>query len=300
MKKLTSEEIIIVGAGPAGVAAAVQLKRSDFDPVLFEKEKTGGLLRNANLVENYLGFPYGVPGRKFASLLEKHLNNLNIRIIREEVVCVTLNCGFFRVSTRKSDFDARTLIIASGTRPKRFSHPCANPEIEKRIFYGVDPFARVRGKRFAVIGSGDMAFDFALNLSKNNNVFILNRKSCPKCLSLLEKRASENSRIVHLTETVIRGISLEGESLLLSLDGQNGRFSESCDFIVAAIGREPELGFLGAKILDALEELQREGRIHLIGDVKNGIYRQAAIAAGDGIRAAMEIALANGRAVNKL
>jgi len=294
MKKLMPEEIIIIGAGPAGAAAAVQLKRSGFDPLIFEKEETGGLLRNANLVENYPGFPGGIPGGKFAALLEKHLGNLNVRMVPEEVAGAALKGGYFHISTRKRDFESRTLIVASGTGPKKFSHPCVNAEIENRIFYCVHPFARTRGKRFAVIGSGDIAFDFALNLSKKNDVLIVNGKSESKCLSLLGRRASENGRIVHLTETAIRGISLEGEGLLLSLNRKKSGLEEPCDFIIAAIGREPEMGFLGAEIFGALEELRREGRIHLIGDVKNGIYRQAAIAAGDGIRAAMEIAVGRG------
>ena len=71
-------DCIIIGAGPAGVAAAVHMKRTGLNIVLIEKKNIGGLLRNANLIENYLGFPEGISGKRFAGCLRRHLQRLRI------------------------------------------------------------------------------------------------------------------------------------------------------------------------------------------------------------------------------
>ena len=77
---------IIIGGGSAGCATAIQLKRSNIDFLLFEKDEIGGLARNANLIENYLGFPQGITGKRYIALLKKHLEHLEIVPEKNEII----------------------------------------------------------------------------------------------------------------------------------------------------------------------------------------------------------------------
>ena len=75
-----NEEVIIIGGGPAGIACAVQLKRYGIDPLIFEKDSVGGLVRNAWRLDNYVGYPSGIGGLKFVEELQKHIHRFDIRI----------------------------------------------------------------------------------------------------------------------------------------------------------------------------------------------------------------------------
>ena len=144
--------------------------------------------------------------------------------------------------------------------------------------------------RFAIVGAGDLAFDYALNLGKRNAVTILNRGSETRCLPLLRQRAADNPRISYRENTWIEGVrqAPQGE-LELACRSPLGEISIACDYLVGAIGRKPQLDFLSEDFLRHAAGWQREGRLYLIGDVKNQQYRQASIAIGDGVMAAMQI-----------
>ena len=79
-------KVAIIGAGPAGISSAIQLKRFGIDPIVFESDQIGGLLHNANLVENYPGFPDGISGEKLCMLFIEQFNKCNTNIINEEVI----------------------------------------------------------------------------------------------------------------------------------------------------------------------------------------------------------------------
>ena len=93
------DEVLIIGAGPAGIAAAMQLKRYGLDPHIVECSAIGGLLHNANLVENYPGFPGGIPGPKLVSLLKQHVRDLHLRLTYGEVTRLDIVDGVFRAKT---------------------------------------------------------------------------------------------------------------------------------------------------------------------------------------------------------
>lgn len=278
--------IAIIGAGPAGISAAIQLKRYGFDPIVFEKEKIGGLIKNAWKIENYLGFPKGISGREMVSLLENQLKKWDINVVFEEVKRLDFKEKFL-IETNRSRYSFDIVVVASGTKPKKMDvlERLAD-DTRRKIFYEVHPLLDEEHKSIAVIGSGDAAFDYTINLSeRDNKIYLINSRKRVKALPLLVKMVKENSRITYLERVEIQDVkSIEDR---ISISFKENRID--VDYLLVAIGREGNKDFYSDGILKNEKRLLSEGKLYLIGDVKNGIYRQASIAIGDGIKAAMKI-----------
>lgn len=277
------DEVVIIGAGPAGAAAAIQLKRYGIPFVLIEKERIGGLLWNANLVENYPGFPAGISGPRLVSLIEKQMKRLGVKVTVESVTKVRYQKNGFLVKTIQSEYEPRFLIVATGTAPKQIPFPVLG-QAQARVYSDVSRILTESNKKVVIVGAGDAAFDYALNLTKNrNSVTILNRGRQVKCLGLLWERARAETGIEYRADTPICQVEFdETENRLRIRTEANG--SLTADYLLFATGRTPQVSFLPDELLNN----NLEG-ISFAGDVKNGLYRQAAIAAGDGLRVAMEI-----------
>jgi thioredoxin reductase (NADPH) len=284
-------QIAIIGAGPAGITAAIQLKRYGFSPLLIEKSRAGGLLRNANWVENYPGFPDGISGPNLTALFERQLQNLGVSIIREEVVQLDVdNEGAFQINTNRNSYRASHVIVSSGTKPKPY--PIAIPETARdRVFSEVWPLQDSMKKHIVIAGSGDAAFDYALNLAKQNSVTILNRSKKTSCLRLLRERAARTPGIAYRDGSSVTGVALDATRMKLKIAClHNGTQDEiPADNLIFAIGRESQLDFLSGRIHTEKDKLARDRHLFFAGDVSNGLFRQVAIAAGDGLRAAMAI-----------
>ncbi len=287
----TAHAVAVIGAGPAGIAAAIQLKRCGLDPLLLERERVGGLLWNANWVENYPGFPNGVAGPKLIALMEKQMNRLGVEVTRAEVVSLDLQDDVLNIEAKKSTYEANVVVVATGTQAKPIPNVVAK-NAQGRVFSEVWPLLEARGKRILIVGAGDAAFDYALNLSKKrNSVTILNRGEDVKCLQLLFERAAAEPLIEYRPRTAVRRVEADTTAGRLKVKCEADGVVESlaADYVLFAIGREPNLGFLSESVRRRERELAEAGRLFFAGDVVNGLFRQAAIAAGDGLRAAMQI-----------
>ncbi|MCK4940615.1 NAD(P)/FAD-dependent oxidoreductase, partial [candidate division WOR-3 bacterium] len=199
-------DVVIIGGGPAGLSTAIQLKRSGIEPILLEKDEIGGLLRNANLVENYPGFPEGITGPQLIKLFEKQLKNTMVKVHFEEVLELDYRNEVFFVNTNQRVVTCHIVVIASGTKPRRLSDINMSKDSEDRIFYEIYALTQVAKEKIAIIGSGDIAFDYALNLSKKNGVIILNKGQRVKCLPLLWKKAMESEKITYKENTQVKKI----------------------------------------------------------------------------------------------
>ncbi len=283
-------DVVIIGAGPSGIAAAIQLKRSGIEPILMEKGEVGGLLRNAHLVENYPGFPGGICGYKLTDIFKKQLAMVGVKVHLEEAVECDYRNRTFTIQTKQRILTAPIAVISSGTNPKKLSFPNPSADIDQHIFYEVYSLKQITGEKMVVIGAGDIAFDYALNLaSKGNHVTILNRGEKAKCLPLLWERAMQAEKIAYRKNVEIKSIHRQNKALLLICGDSTGECRVPARYLVVAIGREPCLDFLSENLKNNLGKLQKSHILYMIGDVKNKICRQAAVAVGEGIRAAMEI-----------
>jgi len=285
---------VVIGAGPGGAASAIYLKRAGYDPLLIHDGEPGGLLREANLVENYPGFPGGIVGSELAALIGKQLERLEVRMKRTTVNLVSLVDGSFHTETPDVTYISDKLIVASGTVPRKAVITGADAVEGTNLFYGVSSLSQdiVWGKRVTILGGGDAAFDYAVNLSdKGASVTILSRSS-PTCLQLLADRARERGVQV-LVGREVTGLAETHDGVAVTSEGDAGHLETASDIVVVAFGREPRLdfmegGLLGCITMDHPPETGVSG-LFMVGDVVRGKNRQAAIAAGDGVLAAMMV-----------
>ncbi len=279
---------IIIGGGPAGISAALQLQRFGLRTVLFEKNELGGLMLNANLVENYPGFPSGASGRKLAMNFKKQLENTCVRWIKLNVEAVTKDDTTFQICTDGKIFQAHTVIIATGSVPKKLNILGEKILESKRLFYDVRNIPNCHNKKIAIVGSGDIAFDYSLTMAKQGaKVIILSRSKVRPIKPL--------ARLISLCKNITIQDSIEIEKIndnkqAIVVYGVGGQ-TAIVDFIIVAIGRIPSLGILPKEWRKVLlcnpAGLENKG-LFLAGDVTGG-FRYIGIAVGHGLNAAMKV-----------
>ena len=286
------EKVTIVGAGPAGMAAAIYLQRAGLAPVILERGAPGGLLRSAGLVENYPGFPDGIRGVELVEKIKRQLRKVGARITKANVVRVAPSAKGFAIQTDKRKFTTQAVLIATGTSPKGIHLQGPASVLRKKVFNEIIEIpGRVYGKKILIIGGGDAAFDYALNLEgQGANVTIITR-SAPHCLRLLQERVKvrQIKMITGARPGFLKG-SPKGLILQSRMGGQ--QIETAGDLILLACGRTPNLDILSPDLrrrLASRTDVPRTGvqGLYLVGDVARGNHRQTGIAVGDGIRAAM-------------
>jgi thioredoxin reductase (NADPH) len=284
--------VAVIGAGPAGIAAGIFLQRAGLDPLLLEKGELGGLLRNANLVENYPGFPSGIVGGELVERFSEHLRRVGLEVTRATVMRANPLRGSFEVATDSGKLTSKALIVASGTMPSEIRLKGHRALMNKSVFDEITqvPAALRRNRRAVVIGGGDAAFDYALNLIASGNQVAIVSRSKPSCLSLLRDRAEARGVeiLVGWTPESVRdirgGVELRCRSRAMTRDLK-------ADFVLTACGRVQNIDFLAPSLRRSIgENPPPETSVpgfYVAGDVAHGNHRQTGIAVGDGIRAAM-------------
>ncbi len=256
----------IIGAGPAGISTGVQLQRYGISHIILEQEKIGGLVANAYLLENTILYPHGLRGSNFVKILEEYARKYALSIIFERVLEVKKKENF-EVMTQNNVYTFRYLVVATGTRPKRLSYFGVN--------YHVTELKKSNYGKVLIIGGGDIALDYALSMSeKASRVYVLHRselKAIPSLQNHVKKRKN------------IKLVSGEPKNILPITGGKRVVTSAGVfevDEVLVAIGRVPNL--------EIVENI-RDPRLFIIGDARNGIYRQTSLAIGNGIKTAMRI-----------
>ena len=283
-------DVVVIGAGPAGIAAAIQLQRYGIRFAMIERHRIGGLLWNANLVENYPGFPSGVSGPRLVALFRKHMTTLGVEALLDEVTSVDVENRHLVARTRSREYTPQVVVVASGTMPRPV--PLHVPtELGDRVFSEISPIWSVRGKHVVIVGAGDAALDHALRLLQHNLVTLLHRSQDIQGLPLLWQRARSFAGFNHRAETSVLAIagSVSGLGLTVLCENHGSESNLSADYVIFALGRQPCLDFLSNRAREQEKRLLERGQLYYVGDVRNGSLRQTAIAAGDGLRAAMQI-----------
>ncbi|UJG40594.1 MAG: NAD(P)/FAD-dependent oxidoreductase [Candidatus Heimdallarchaeum aukensis] len=292
-RKSKNVDILLVGGGPACCSAAIQLVRSKKNILLITKE-IGGLVKNANLIENLLGFPNGIRGKDYASLMQEQLKKIKVPVLIDEVKKVEKVEEHFVITTSNKKFTANYVIIGSGTIPKKLEISGEEKAYQdKKLFYEVYEAKEFLEKKddVIIIGGGDAAYDYALNISNQvKQIRILQRSENAKCLPLLLKRVKKKENIQIIKNVTPSEISFYSNKLLLTVRKSTNNFLDLLtDKILIAVGRTPNISFIEEGLLTSENLQSTDRRLILIGDIKNKRLRQISIAIGDGLKEAMKI-----------
>lgn len=285
---------VIIGAGPAGMAAALYLKRAGIEPVIIEKEVPGGEMLKTKTIENYLGFE-SIDGGELALKMNKQLKDLGVLIVKDKVLNV-IKKDKFEVQLELETIECDYVIVATGRTPRKLGLRGEEELTGRGISYcAVCDGAFYREKEVAVIGGGDSALTEALYLADLcSKVYVIARRDL-RASDVLQNRVKNKENIVVLKNVQVSNLEYENEKLsqIILDDGQT--LPVSGMFI--AIGGMPELGFLnemdiemknGYIVTNDRMESSVKG-LYAIGDVRYKDFYQIVTAVSDGAIAALSI-----------
>ena len=294
------EKVIIIGAGPAGLTAAIYAARANLAPIVFAGAMYGGQLMLTTEVENFPGFPQGIMGPDLMQAFREQAERFGARIQNVDVEKVDLTNLPLRVWADGNTYTTRSVIVATGASARWLDIPGE----AKHRGRGVSSCATCDGaffkeKHIVVIGGGDSAMEEALFLTRfGSKISVIHRRDTLRASKIMAERALGHPKIDFIWNTAVEEVlGEEHVSALVLRNLQTKERSElAADAMFVAIGHDPNTElFKGQLPTDAAGYLTSDDGIHtpldgvfIAGDVQDTRYRQAVTAAGLGCRAAME------------
>jgi len=297
-------DVIMIGAGPSALTAAVYTTRENVETILLEKGVVGGLAAITDWVDNYPGFAEGVSGMELAERLEKQANRFGADIRYGEVTGITDGKDYKTVHTYDGDMKARAVLIATGSDYKRIGVPGEEEYYGRGVhFCATCDGAFYKEKKLAVVGGGNSAVQEALFLTRFATHIDLLVRSTIKASDVLQKdldKAVEKGQItIHLNTTTDEIIADDGKSVNKVNVTTDGTKTEIlADGVFVFVGLKPNTEFLHDSNIE-LDEigliktdkgLQTNIRgVFASGDVRSGATAQIASAVGEGATAALKM-----------
>ena len=297
-------DVVMVGAGPSALAAAVYTTREDVDTVLLEKGVIGGLAAITDWVDNYPGFTDGIEGMKLADQLQGQAERFGADIRFGDVTGIIDNGDHKIVTTTDGELKAKAVLIATGSDYKKLGIPGEKEFYAKGVHYcATCDGAFYRDKKLVVVGGGNSAVQEAIFLTRFTSHIDLLVRSTIKASEILQrdlqKYVDEGKITVHLDTSTDEIIASDGENIdtvIGTQDGEKVKFETDGVFIF--VGLLPNTGFLkDTKVaLDEVgliktdSDLQTTVRgIFASGDVRSGATMQIASAVGEGATVALKM-----------
>jgi len=291
-------DIVIIGGGPAGLAAGLYAARGMHRTVLLEKGVVGGQISLTELVENYPGVPT-VNGFDLAQTMLKQSESYGMETEYVEVTGVEQVGKKWVVHTSEGDFVAKALIVTSGAEYNKLGVPGEERLTGKGVSYcATCDAAFFRDMDVAVVGGGDAAMDEGLFTSRYvSKATVIHRRDELRASRILQDRAFANPKMEFMWNTVVEEVLGEDQVTAVKLrnvvTGETSEMPLSAVFIF--IGQHPNSGYLeGLVEMDAgkhviVDEWMRTGKPGLFaaGDVRQNSARQVATSVGDGVTAAI-------------
>lgn len=294
-------DTIIIGAGPAGLTAAIYLKRADKSVLVLEKETFGGQITHSPKVENFPGF-ISISGVEFADKLVEQAMTQGADIDLDEAKSITKSGDIFTVKGDRSDYQSKSVIIATGSKHRTLGLPGEEKFTGEGISYcAVCDGAFYKDMDIAVIGGGNSALQEAILLSKTSKsvTVIQNLPFLTGERKLIEQVETTDNISVIFSSVVIKILGddkFEGITIKNEANGEEADLS--FDGIFIAIGQQPEnenfreaVKLDGRGYITAAENCIPEGTegIFIAGDCRTKDVRQIATAVADGATASVAV-----------
>lgn len=296
-------DVIIVGAGPAALTAAIYTTREDIETLLFERAVVGGLAAVTDKIDNYPGFPDGVEGLNLASDLQKQAERFGAVIELGEVTGIHDDGEYKRLETTSGDMLAKAVLIATGSDYKKIDVPGEVEFYARGVHYcATCDGAFYRDKKIVVVGGGNSAVQEAIFLTRFTTHIDLLVRSTIKASDVLQrdlqKFVDEGKISVHLNTTTdeIKGSGPMVTSVAITEDGEQKELT--VDGVFVFVGLKPNSQFLQTTPikLDAIGFVLSDSHmmtsmpgVFVAGDIRSGATMQIASAAGEGATAALKI-----------
>lgn len=295
------QDVIIIGGGPAGLTAGIYAGRARIKTLLIEESSIGGLASLTATIENYPGFPEGITGEELSRRLEEQAKKFGTKILDAKVLGLTLDGIWKVVETTKGVYRASSIIICSGTKPKKLGVPGEREFLGKGISYcAVCDGAFFRGKKVAVVGGGDAAVEEALYLTRfAEEVYIIHRRDELRAEKITQEKAFSNPRIKFLWSHIVKAIDGDNKVERLILEDLKTKEEKvfPIDGVFIYIGLTPQtelyssllkLDDNGFIITDENMQTSAPG-IFAAGDVRVKPLRQIVTALSDGAIAGVSV-----------
>ncbi|MCX6355505.1 MAG: thioredoxin-disulfide reductase [Candidatus Aureabacteria bacterium] len=294
-----AHELIIIGGGPAGLAAGVYAARDGLDCVLLEKQHPGGQVIRTLQIANYPGFTAPSSGIDLADKFRRHAEEFNLAIRTETVRSLIPEGGLLKIATDQNLYRTKTAIIATGSSYKTLGVP-GEKRLEGRgvSYCGSCDGPLYKGKSLIVVGGGDTALEEAIFLTRfAREVKLVHRRDTLRATRGLQKQAHATGKIDFLWNSIVREIRGETkvEAAMVEDRREGGVRELACDGVFIFIGSTPNNDFLrgtlaldeeGFVIADISMRTSLPG-VFAAGDIRKDSVRQIASAVGDGVTAIM-------------
>lgn len=300
---IPKHDVIMIGAGPAALTAAIYTTREDIETILFERGVVGGLAAVTDKIDNYPGFPDGVEGLKLADSLQAQAERFGAKIEYGEVIAIHDEGEYKRLETTSGDMLAKAVLIATGSDYKKVGCPGEKEYYARGVHYcATCDGAFYRDKRLVVVGGGNSAIQEAIFLTRFASHIDLLVRSTIKASDVLQHELDEFVKqgkiTVHLGTTTDEIIGEEKfvTKVLGTQDGKKVEFKT--DGVFVFVGLMPNSQFIkdtpirldeiGFVITDQNLQTTMPG-VFACGDIRSGATMQIASAAGEGATAALKI-----------
>lgn len=294
-------DVVIIGAGPAGLAAAVYTGRARLNTLILEKGMPGGQILLTDFVENYPGFPEGVVPFQLMEDFRKHAEKFGAKIETDEVKKIQKQGELWQVFGVKGEYPTRAVIIATGSVYRKLGLPGEAKLTGRGVSYcATCDGAFFKDKEVAVVGGGDNALTEALFLTKFcRAVKVIHRRDQFRSVKILQERIFANDKTEVLWDSVVEEILGEDrlESIAIKNVKDNKTSKLKLDGVFISIGMDPNSEFVKELVdLDELGEIKvsqnmstSQPGIFAAGDVTDACPEQMATAVGTAVAAALAV-----------
>jgi thioredoxin reductase (NADPH) len=292
-------KVLILGSGPAGLAAALYAARADLEPVLLTGIEFGGQAALTYTIENYPGFPDGVGGAQLGELFQKQAERFGAKIEFDTANAVDLSRRPFKVTTDSGELMADTLVIATGASPNHLNIPGEGLLVGKGVSYcATCDGAFFKDRKVIVVGGGDSALEEGLFLTRfASSVTIIHRREGLRAAALLQDRTRQNPKVKFIWNTVVTEVvgkeKVEAVKLNNVQTGEETTFPTDGVFIF--VGHTPNTQLFEGQVEMENGYIKVDQRMHTsvpgvfaAGEASDPHFRQVITSAGMGAAAAIE------------